>query len=236
MALTPQNNQAFLREVDDEVRREQMLSVWQRYGRIIVLAVVAALVALGGWLYWNHHRNAQLAAEGERLQAALTDLGAQRFDAAGRSLAPLATSDGPGLRASAQFLQADLLLRKEDLKGAAAKFAAVANDAGMPQPFRDLALVRQTTAEFDSLPPQQVVDRLRALAVPGGAWLGSAGEMTAIAYLRMNRRDLAGRMYAQIAQGNDVPASLRQRASQMASSLGVDATPAAGAPKEDQAR
>ena len=47
--------------------------------------------------------------------------------------------------------------------------------------------------------------------------------MTAIAHLRMNRKDLAGRLFGEIARDDTVPASIRQRAVQMAGVLGVDA-------------
>ena len=44
-----------------------------------------------------------------------------------------------GYRPLAKFTQADVLLQKNDLKGAAAKFAEIAADTGAAQPFRDLA-------------------------------------------------------------------------------------------------
>jgi hypothetical protein len=125
----------------------------------------------------------------------------------------------------AQFTQADVLLQKNDLKGAAAKFAAIAADASLAKPFRDLALIRQTSAEYDTLKPQVVVERLRPLAVPGGPWLGSAGEMVAVAYIRQNQRPQAGTLFGQIARDPGVPETIRQRAVQMAGVLGVDATP-----------
>ncbi|RZM01233.1 MAG: hypothetical protein EOP68_22240, partial [Sphingomonas sp.] len=104
-------------------------------------------------------------------------------------------------------------------------FAAVAADTSLAKPFRDLALVRQTSAEYDTLKPQVVVERLRPLAVPGGPWLGSAGEMVGVAYIRLNQRAQAGTLFGQIARDTTVPETIRQRAVQMAGALGVDATP-----------
>ena len=91
--------------------------------------------------------------------------------------------------------------------------------------FRDQALVRQTAAEFDTLKPQVVVERLRPLAVAGNPWFGSAGELTAVAYMRMNKSDLAGPLFAKIAADEGVPDTIRQRAVQMAGAVGVDAVP-----------
>ena len=104
-------------------------------------------------------------------------------------------------------------------------------------PFRELALVRQTMAEFDTIKPDDVVNRLRGVAVPGNAYFGSAGELVAMAYLKQGKRDLAGKLFGQIAQDEKVPPTLRQRAVQMAGALGVDAVPAeAGARTEAGAK
>lgn len=223
MALTPQSNEAFLREVDDELRRDEAMALWRRWGKLAIAVVVLALAVFAGWLWWQSHRETRAGEQGEQFASALDDLGSQRTDAAQPKLAALAESGSEGYKAMAVFTQADILLQKDDLKGAAAKFASIANDSGMAQPLRDLALVRQTSAEYDTLSPQVVIDRLRPLAVKGNPWLGTAGEMTAAAHLRMGRRDLAGRLYAEIARDEGVPPSIRQRAVQMAGVLGVDA-------------
>ena len=76
--------------------------------------------------------------------------------------------------------------------------------------------------EFDKLAPQKIIDRLKPLAKPGNPWFGSAGEMTALAYLKMGKDNLAGPIFAQIAKQEELPASLRGRATQMAGALGID--------------
>ncbi|MEH3160123.1 MAG: tetratricopeptide repeat protein [Sphingomonas taxi] len=236
MALTPQNNEAFLREVDDELRRDQLLSFWERYGRWTIAAIVLALAAFGGFLYWQHRQTEAAGVQGEQLQAAFDALGNNQPDAAAATLAPIAKDGRDGYRALALMTEADVLLSKKQDKAAAAKFAAIAADTSIAQPFRDLALVRQTVAEFDTLKPQVVIERLRPLAVPGNAYFGSAGELTAIAYLDNGQRDLAGQMFAQIARADTVPDSIRQRAVQMAGSMGVDAAPTVTVTKAAQSK
>jgi len=227
LALTPQNNEAFLREVDEELRRDQLLTVWERYGRWLIVGIVAALAAFGAFLYWQHRQTEAAGVEGEQLQSAYDALGNNQPDAASTTLAPIAAGKRDGYRALAMMTQADILLAKKQDKAAAAKFAAIAADSGIAQPFRDLALIRQTVAEYDTLSPQVVIERLRPLAVPGNAYFGSAGELVAIAYIDSNRRDLAGRMFGQLAASDSVPESIRQRAVQMAGAMGVDAAPTA---------
>ena len=94
--------------------------------------------------------------------------------------------------------------------------------------------------ELDTLPPQQVIDRLKGLAVAGNPWFGSAGEMVAAAYLKQNQPQRAAPIFAAMAKDQSIPESLRARAVQMAGALGVDAVTeapaspngAAGAAKE----
>ena len=230
MASTPPTNEAFLREVDDELRRDQLVDFWRRWGRWLIGAIVAGLAIFAGALYWQHHRQTAAGVEGEQLTAAYDAVAANQLIPAGKQLTPLAASGRDGYRAMAQFTQADILLQQKQDAAAAAKFAELANDASLAKPIRDLALIRQTVAEYDKLKPAVVVERLRPLAMAGSPWLGSAGELLAAAYLAEGRRDLAATLFGQIAQGDEVPPTLRQRAVQMAGVLGVEAAPRGAAP------
>lgn len=227
MALTPQNSEAFMREVDDAVRQDQLLTFWERFGRWIIVAVVLGLALFGGMLYWQHYSRTKSEAVSEEMDKVIaTAVGGGTPDT--KQLDALANADQPGFRASALLVKAGTAARRGDTKAAIAAYRAMAADSALDQPSRDLALIRQTALEFESLKPQQVVDRLKPLAVEGAPWFGSAGEMVAIAYMKMRKPDLAGPMFAAMAKDETVPQSIRSRARQMAGLLGIDAveTPA----------
>jgi hypothetical protein len=219
LALTPTDNQAFLREVDDDLRRDQMTGLAKRWGKLIGVVVVVGLVLLAAFLFWNHRRSQQAAAEGEQLTQILDDVGVGRATANDPRFGPLADSSRDGYQAMARLTQANLAARTNPT-AAAGNYLAIANDGDMPQPVRDLAMVRATALDFDRVPPAEVVSRLKALAVPGNPWFGSAGELTALAQLKMNRPDLAGPLFARIAAEPNIPGSLRGRVAAMASALG----------------
>lgn len=223
MASTPPTNEAFLREVDEELRRDQIRHAAKRWGKPLIAAVILALAAFGGWLWWNHQQTQKAEAEGEKLVQILNDLESGNQKGVEARLKPLAESGNAGYRATAKLTLASLKLQDDDAKGAAAGYKAVAEDESIAEPFRDLALIRQTAAEYDSLKPEQVVARLQPLAVKDNPWFGSAGEMVAVAYLNMNKPDLAGPLFAAIAKDEGVPESIRSRAVQMAGVLGIDA-------------
>jgi hypothetical protein len=75
-----------------------------------------------------------------------------------------------------------------------------------------------------------VIDRLKPFAVAGNPWFGSAGEMSAMAYLKLGRKQEAARIFAAMAKDQKVPESIRTRSVQMAGSLGVDALPDTATP------
>jgi hypothetical protein len=235
LALTPQNNDAFFREVDEELRRDELLSFWQRWGRWVIVGVIAAILAFGGYLFWQNRQQAAAGEQGEQLASVFDDLAANNTAAAEPKLAALANSDSEAMRALARFTEADMLLARDDLKAAAAKFGEVAADASLDQVYRDLALIRQTSAEFDTMQPQAVIGRLQGLASKENAWFGSAGELVAAAHLRMDRPDLALRVFQDIAATEDVPESIRQRAVQMASVLSATAGDAGNAAQGNSA-
>jgi hypothetical protein len=219
LALTPTDNQAFLREVDDDLRRDQMTGFVKRWGKIVGVTVVVALIALAALLYWQHRRAQQAAARGETFVSLLDDVAAGRATANDPRLGELSQADEVGYSSMARMTQANLAART-NAKAAAASFKAIADDTAVPQPVRDLAMLRATTLEFDRLPPAEVVARLKGLAQPGNPWFGSAAELTGLAYLKQNRKDLAGPLFAKIVADDKAPGALRGRAASMATALG----------------
>ena len=231
-SLTPADKQAaagqaqqdvFVREVDDALREDQLKEALQRHGRIAAVALVAALLALGGFLWWREHQQTVAGEAGEKFMVALDQVEAGRLTPAYGALEPLTAKGPDGTRTAAQLMQAGIALEQGNRAQAAKLYGQVAGNGDAPRPYRDLALIRQTATEFDRLPPATVIARLKPLAVPGNAWFGSAGELVGAAYLKQGRGDLAGPLFAAIAKDTAVPETLRGRARQLAGMLGVDA-------------
>lgn len=228
----------FLREVDEALREDQMVSVLKRFGKPIGLGIAAGLLGLAGYLYWDHTTKQAAGERSERTVLALekATAGPASAEAAAKDLEALAKDGSDGSKAAAAMLVAGIKQQQGKTEDAAKAYAAISADTGVPQPYRDLATIREMTIRFDALQPQQVVDRLKPLAVPGNAWFGSAGELVGMAYLKQGKPDLAGPLFAAMAKDKGVPRSLRARARLIAGQLGADPgddpdkTPESGAP------
>lgn len=214
---------ALIREVDDAVRQGDLQSFGKRYGLPIIGGVVLLLVAFGGYLFWENRQDAAREADSETLIAALDNLQAGNNQTAYDNLEALASADRGAASANAKMMRGAILARRGDTAEAIAAFDALAKDSGAPEPLRDLALIRKVAAGFDTMDKAAIVGELTALAQPGEPFFGSAAELVAMAQLERGNRREAGALFAQIAQAEDVPETLRSRARQMAGVLGVDA-------------
>jgi hypothetical protein len=228
LASTPPDNEAFLREVDDELRRDELQSFWKRWGRWLVGGVVGGLALFAGYLWWESDKVAKAGLDGEQLSQALETLASSDTPEAEAQLKKLTTAKNAGYRATAKIALAALAAQRGKTDVAAKGFADVAGDKSLAQPWRDLALVRQTITEFDTIKPNIVIERLKPLAVSGNAWFGSAGEMVALSYIKIGQPQLAAKLFNDIAKDESVPETIRSRAVQMAGGLGADAASAAG--------
>lgn len=227
MAQPPETNETFLREVDENLRRDQLRDFFRDNGRWLIAAVVIFLAASGGLIWWKQHQVERHERQVEKLAQVYKDVGSGSIGQAPQQLDELSSDGSKAVSASAQFARAAVALQQGDTKLATATYTSIANDDGLPQPYRNAALIRQTALQFDQLKPEEVISRLAPLAKQGEPWFGSAGEMTAMAMMKQGNNRQAAQLFAAISRDQTVPETIRARAVQVASSLGVDAGTAA---------
>lgn len=241
MALPPEADpgEAFIREVDEEFRRDQLTQFWTRYGRWLLIALGVFLLAFAGWLYWREEQKRAAGDFGAELLEAADALDASNVDRAAPVFAKAVAAPQPGYEAVGRLTQAAIAVREGKTAEAADLYAAIAADDGIAEPFRELATVRQLMLQFDALPNETLIAKLEPLAKAGGPWFGSAGEMLAVAHMRAGNPERAAPIFAAIAKDLSVPATIRARTGQMASMLGASplptdpaAAPTAAAPTE----
>ncbi len=137
-----------MREVDDALRQDEMVGAFRRYGVPIGAAVALGLAGFGGYLWWNHAQKAEAGAQGEQMTLALDRVESGRLDEAGKQLLSLERDAGPGPKTAAQLMRAGLALQQGKRDEALKLYGAVAGDSAAPQPFRDLATIRQVAASL----------------------------------------------------------------------------------------
>lgn len=228
---------AFIREVDDDYRRDQLAGLWRRYGRSLLVAIGLFLVVLAGYLYWRDVQLKELANQSVNYSAAVKQLEGGDVTGATKAFEALAASGSPGYKALSRLALAGAAIRKGEKAEAVKIYDALAGDTKVAMPFRDLARLRTIQLRFDETAPDELIKQLQPLAQDGGPWFGPAGELLAIAYLDAKQPDAARALLDSIAKSTNVTPSIRVRASQMVAMLPAAggtpaATPAEPAPAE----
>ncbi|ALE15907.1 hypothetical protein AMC99_00597 [Altererythrobacter epoxidivorans] len=238
MALTPSNNKSreekmaerqaaqddvLMREIDDAVRQDEYARLAKTYGRPLLVLLVVGLIAFAGYLFWDSQREGKMEEQSEALVGALDQLDAGNLDSAAQQAAALAANSEGGAWASARLIEAGVAMEQGKNADAVKIFAEVAGNEDAPAALRDLARIREVAANYDNMKPDDVIAKLKPMAVPGNAYFGSAGELVAMAYLEKGDRKQAGTLFGEIAKSDDVPETLQSRARQMAGLLGIDA-------------
>jgi hypothetical protein len=224
LAIKPKESDTFLREVDEELRKEQLNDFFTRWGKWVIGGALLLLAAIGGFIYWQHRQAEQAQELSTKLVQVIGQIEANNARGAAATIDDLAASDRDAYRYAGLFSRANAQVQTGAIPAAIATLRGIADDANAPQPYRDAALIRLTQLEFDNLTPAQAVARLRPYAQAGNPFHGAAGELLGIAFIRGGQPQQAAPVFVAIARDTDVPESIRARAIQMASSLGVDAS------------
>lgn len=209
-------NDSFIDEVTEELRRDRLYGIFRRYGWI----VIAAIVILVGAISWREYGRAQerqaaeawgdamLAAEGDP-QAILA------IDARGSA----------GREALAGLLAAGARIEAGEADAAAEDLARIA--AAQPQAaLGELAQLKLVMMQGDRMDAAERDAILTRLSRAGAPFELLALEQKAVALIGAGRPDDAITLIRQIQAKDGLTEALRRRLSEMMIALGVDPEPA----------
>ncbi len=201
----------FLREIDEEVRRDKVAELWRKHSTLIISLLILLVLAVGGWRFWLHRQELAAQAVSARLEGALKASRENRGEEAEKTLGELAQESAGGYQLVARFRLASEAARREPADGAR-MFDALAADAAVEPAFRDLARIRSAMLKVDAAPYAEIKAALEPLAGAAGMWRHTARELLGVSALKAQNLDEAGRWFDQIVIDRDAPQALRQRA------------------------
>ncbi len=209
------NNESFIDEVTEEVRRDALYAGFRRYGWIAVLAVLV-LVGAAGWTEYSKARTAAVAAaKGDAVYDAL-----QIDDATARRDALVALSGQTGSDPVERLLTAAAQQESGDAAAAATTLDAMTADPSVAPLYRDLAAIKALTLRVATLDPAERIAGFALLAQPGAPFRLLALEQTALAQVDSGGADAAITTLKGILGDAEVTRGLRERAQNLIVALG----------------
>lgn len=208
------NNESFIDEVAEEVRRDKLYGYLRRYGWIAVAAVLL-IVGAASWIeYRNAQARNQAQANGDALIAALNET-----DPAARAAEMQAASvDGPAAIVQA-LLSAAMQEEADDIDAARATLDALATNPDTPELYRDVAALKSAMLPSDDT--QAKLLALEQLSQPGRPFRLLALEQKAYIEVAGGEVDAAIATLNSIVEDASVTRGLQERAQTLMVSLGA---------------
>jgi len=197
-------------EVDEEVRREQLQKLWERYQNYIYVGIFVVLAGVGGWRVNEWYETKRAAETGAAFEAAQTlDQEGKSAEAEG-AYAKVAADGTASYRDLARVRQAAELAQRDSKLGIAA-YEKIADDSSVSSAWRDLAGLRAGSLYIDASALKEARSRLEPLASEGRPYRYTARELLALAAWRAGDTAGAKRWFDLIVTDIQTPAATRSR-------------------------
>ncbi len=196
-------------EINEELKKERMTALWQRYGRYViafVIVIVGGVSLIQGFSYYTQKRDARSA--NVFFDAILSDDVSAKLETAKEEL-----SDGYVLLA--EFRLAATLAENDQAAEAEQHYLSIAARDDIQQIYRDIALLLSVMQAPESTQLSDLQTRLDPLISSVSPLKGLALEQAAALDVRRGNKEAAIKKLNELVALTDIPASLRQRASQI---------------------
>ena len=213
------SDESIFREVDEEIRHEQLTKLWEKYGVYVISACVGVVVAVGGIKGWQAYQASVAESAGADYIAAIEHLSKNETEDAQKAFSAIASGGPAGYAALARFQTAAALIKAGNDSGALKAFDALAKDSGVDPMLRDLARVKAGLIAVDTESVEAVEARVGSLNTRDNPWRNAAREIIALAAYRTGDVIKADRLYTEIIGDLAAPKGLRERAQIMLSLL-----------------
>ena len=207
------------KEVDEDLKRDQALELWRKYGRYLIAFALAVVLGTAGVVAWNNYRESRREADGNTFAQAFQLVGRGDAAAASAAMTDIAASNG-AYSILAQLQLAALKQNAGDKAGAISIYDQIAGDTSADQPFRDLATLLSALAGVDTGNAAAIDKKLQPLLSDTSAFRSSAMEIEGLLQLKAGNYAGARKTYQQLADDITAPPGLRQRATQILAWIG----------------
>jgi hypothetical protein len=198
-------------EVNEDVRREQLKKLWERYSVFIVAVALLIIAAVAGWRGYSYTQEKKAAEAGQAFNKAVELSDQNKHAEAEAAFNSLAATAPYGYRMLAR-LRAAGEVASHDPQAAAKLYDDIAADRSVGALEQELAKVRAAGLLVETSTYPNMVTRLESAAAPGATFRHTARELLALSAWRANDTTAARKWLDMIANDGETPPGLRSRA------------------------
>ena len=215
--VNPEFTDAFIQEVDEDVKNDNLKVIWNRYGVFIIAFVVLAVSAAISFDRIRAWKTAQNQKETETYMAA-SQLQENPQDTI-MALQKI-TQDNQGIFGDFARLQiANVLFNEGKNDEALAALQGLIDDKQVNSEVKHIALIKYATYQVDVMPQEEFRNLLQPLLSEDNSWTPLANDLLAMSAIHNGDIEAAKKIYEGILKIKDLPESFRVKIQDMLSSL-----------------
>ncbi len=185
------NNDSLLREVEEELRREQMQKFWERYNGLIIGIALAIIAAVGGYKYWEWQRNSAAETAGSEYMQAMRLTDEKKGEEAAKAFEKIASGGPEGFASLARLQIAGADAKAGKTKEAVAAYEALGRDPAADGLLKSFAQLQAASLRLGEADFTELQNRLTPLVAEGQPFRTSAQELLGLAALKAGKYDEA---------------------------------------------
>jgi hypothetical protein len=201
-------------EVSEDVRREQLKKLWDKYSFLIVGAALLIIAAVAGWRGYEYLEAKKAAEVGAAFDKAMELSEQNKHSEAEAAFNDLAATAPSGYRTLAR-LRAAAEVASRDPQAAVKIYDEIAADRSADSLVQELARIRAASLLVDTAPYSDILQRLEPQTAPEAAFRHTARELLALSAWRANDTAASRKWLDLIANDAETPPGLRSRAEAM---------------------
>lgn len=206
---------AFIREIDEELKNERLKKLWDKYGLFIILFVVIAIsaaVSFETFKSWQEKRNQEFS---DAYAYALNLQNQGRYAEAMEVLNNLTKAKKGIYSDVAEIQKANVLLERGKVTEALALLEKVTADKDFNPQMKDVAVIKLASFKLDYAPSDEIKTMLNPFVAQESTWTNIAKEMLAMLAVRDNDLETAKNLYQEISVAQNTSDTLKARAQDM---------------------
>lgn len=205
------SEESLFREVDEEVRRDEIESIWKKYGSWILALCLGIILAVGGLKGWQYWQKQQAETGGANYFAALKLAEDGKTEEADKAFSSLKDSHA-GFGIFGKFKQAAAMAKAGNTKTAVTAYDEISASSNVPPALKNLARIKAAYLLADSATVKELQDRVTGFDDANSPWRNPARELVAFAAYRSADYKLANQKLNQILTDLQATAGAKQRA------------------------
>jgi len=202
----------FLREVEEELRRERFERIWKEYGTFILAGAALIVIGVLGYKYVENRRIAAAQTTGERYEGAMELVSSKKEDSAEKEFATIVAEGSGGYPELARLQLAGVQLKQGKKAEAVATYDELAKSSNADSLLRDYAALQAAGVRLGEADFTEMQNRLNPLMGDAGPWRYSARELLGVAAFKAGKRDEARTILTPLLVDQKVPPSIAERA------------------------